>query len=455
MMMAEHDENDNNGSGVDIDKDSSNDNDENMNSDNGTKLHISRVPTTFNEDVVQRILETKLGSKDCVAEVTLIYPRDEENDDEDGKGNKTGTADDGTEGAGEDTGETAGTAKSDDEKVHRGFGFVTLSTSEWLQKALKLQTIRGGRKPTSSKKHTMYLRPYHDPKESKYKEGGDANDVMNICYLWQQNRCPYGDDCKFTHSGPGGCREIPSSKTSTKKRQKCFTYKKTGKCKRGDDCPFSHDFVPNTKTATKDKERDSNEDHDESTSASQPQNQAKPKSEKDCINWKTKGKCRKRDKCPYRHDVDVQKAALAKLKKKEKNKKRRHDGEGGFDQQHDSSNKKQKQPLSVRVFGLNYDSKEDDVRDLFKDCGKIMEITFPTFEDSGRSKGYCCVLFTSPKAVTKAVELDGCELHGRWLRIQVGKMYLRQWEQNHEKQRQDSYRDEGERQEVIAGDAGN
>jgi RNA recognition motif-containing protein len=58
-----------------------------------------------------------------------------------------------------------------------------------------------------------------------------------------------------------------------------------------------------------------------------------------------------------------------------------------------------------------------------------MEITFPTYDDSGRSKGYCGVLFTSPKAVEKAVALDGSELHGRWLRIQEGKMYLKKWEE--------------------------
>ena len=67
----------------------------------------------------------------------------------------------------------------------------------------------------------------------------------------------------------------------------------------------------------------------------------------------------------------------------------------------------------------------------FQHCGPIVELTFPTFEDSGRSKGYCGILFQSPKAVAKAVELDGKELHGRWLRVQAGKMYLKQWEEQH------------------------
>jgi RNA recognition motif-containing protein len=78
---------------------------------------------------------------------------------------------------------------------------------------------------------------------------------------------------------------------------------------------------------------------------------------------------------------------------------------------------------------MNYATTEDDIRDFFKDCGKIVEVTFPVFEDSDRSKGYCGVLFQSPKAVAKAVELDGKELFGRWLQIQAGKMYLKKWEQ--------------------------
>jgi RNA recognition motif-containing protein len=91
---------------------------------------------------------------------------------------------------------------------------------------------------------------------------------------------------------------------------------------------------------------------------------------------------------------------------------------------------KVKQTLSIRVFGLNYSTTEQDVKDFFQHCGKIVEITFPTYVDSGRSKGYCGILFASPKAVQKAVqEMNGTELHGRWLSVQEGKMFLRKWEE--------------------------
>ena len=77
---------------------------------------------------------------------------------------------------------------------------------------------------------------------------------------------------------------------------------------------------------------------------------------------------------------------------------------------------------------LNYDTKEEDIRSLFGNCGPIVDITFPTFEDSGRSKGYCGILFQSPRVVEQALLLHETELHGRWLSVQAGKMMLKQWE---------------------------
>ena len=114
---------------------------------------------------------------------------------------------------------------------------------------------------------------------------------------------------------------------------------------------------------------------------------------------------------------------------------------------------KNRQPLSVRVFGMNYDTTEQDIREFFEHCGPIMEITFPTYEDSGRSKGYCGVLFQSPKAVAKAIELNEAELHGRWLSVQAGKMYLKQWEENERKQHSTSTETESE-QAVTVGEFG-
>eukprot|EP00934_Nitzschia_sp_Nitz4_P006131 Nitzschia sp. Nitz4//scaffold201_size42423//11016//12170//NITZ4_007370-RA/size42423-processed-gene-0.18-mRNA-1//-1//CDS//3329541320//6121//frame0 len=347
------------------------------------KIHVSRIPTKFDADIVRRILCEKLG-----IEVTSSGADDEpaeshenfinveivENREEDDKAEEQGEEADPQQGDNKEKSK---------QKEHRGFGFVTFHSEELYQRAIQLQTIKGGRKPTSTKLYTMYVRPY-----------ATSENEANVCYLWTQNRCHYGDACKFSHTGPGSCLQLGEGK---KKVGKCFAFKK-GKCTKGDDCPFSHDF-------------------EVSSSESKKNPSGKAPSEKDCINWKTKGKCRKGDSCLYRHDPEL-------LKKLEQKRKRAGDKE--TEQQ-----SKQKQPLCVRVFGMAYDTTEDDIREFLQDCGKIQQVSFPTFEDSGRSKGYCGVWFSSPKAVEKAIELDGQELLGRWLSIQAGKMYLRDWEANH------------------------
>lgn len=295
--------------------------------------------------------------------------------------------------------------RRNDKQEHRGFAFITMRTPEFAQRVLKLGSIRGGAKTTSKKKFTVYLRPV------LRENGVIPNPQKRICFLWTNFRCPYGEECKFVHEGDGGCLE---KKKGAAKKKKCFDFKK-GKCKLGDKCPHSHDFE--VAETPKEKRADN---------------------EKDCINWKSKGKCRKGDKCPYRHEE-------AKRKKKRK-------GPGN-----DDESSKNRQPLSIRVFGLNYDTVEADIREFFKDCGVIVEVTFPKFEDSGRSKGYCGVLFQSPKAVAKAVEFDGQELQGRWLQIQAGKMYLKQWEEHHEQRRDPARYSEDQQQapeEPLVGEFG-
>ena len=339
------------------------------------KVFVSRIPAVFEESSVKRLLEERLG-EGSVVEVALKYPK----------------------GSGEEEREEQPESKKPSNE-HRGFAFVTFSASDLKTKAIALETIRGGAKPTSTKKHTLYIRPVvRDGNNDEDDDDGNTNNQKQVCFLWAKFRCPYGDGCKFVHEGEGGCVQQGTEKKK-KKKKKCFAYKK-GKCKRGDDCPFSHDFEVKTERICEEV--------------------TKPvdRSQKHCINWKTKGKCRKGDKCLYLHDEAVREEAL---RKKEERSKKRKQGDV----------EKVRQPLSIRVFGLNYDTNQEDVREYFRDCGTIVEITFPTFEDSGRSKGYCGVLFQSPKAVAKAVELDGQELHGRWLRVQAGKMYLKQWEEQH------------------------
>ena len=430
------------------------------------KIYIGRVPTKFTEAIVKRILVEKLGGdaadigdddKTVVEKVELIYPHDDD-DDENGKNNSKSSNNNPDGYRADRTSNRESTTKDgrekDAEKEHRGFGFVSFATADIRDSALALGTIKGKRKKTSKKSHTMYVRPYvpisdtFDDDGENNAEGGENDSQANntctpatttgrdVCYLWNLHRCPYGDECKFRHVGEGGCTKqdkdlsLSEQKQLKRKRKgKCFTYKKKGKCPKGDECPFSHDFEPDTKIGG------TEDDSGEKTTARCPV--VVPKTQKDCINWKTKGKCRKGDKCEYKHDPDLQRKALEKIAKK----KRQREGGNDDTNNEDDNNKrrrKEKQPISVRVFGLNYDTNEADIKEFIetKAGHPVKSIVFPRFEDSGRSKGYCGVYFASPKAAKDAVEkCDSAELHGRWLRVQTGKsMTVDQWEGLHHKE---------------------
>lgn len=287
------------------------------------KVHISRVPTNFTEDIVARILREHLVEDDKTTDIVeenralnqitveLIYPRT----------NNTNEKEGGRQGGKENKDEHH---YHDKEQQHRGFGYVTLPNQELYEKAVQLETLKGGRKSTSKKLKTMYLRPYATQEETENR---------NICYLWTQRRCPYGDEkCKFEHSGPGACALQNADDETKKKKGKCFAYKK-GKCNKGDDCPFSHDFEPLI-TAKNSKEETMNDIKKKRADI--------PKSEKDCINWKTKGKCRKGDKCPYRHDPDLLEKAQAKIKKRKSQMKKNNDDDATNDPK--SLLKKNKKP---------------------------------------------------------------------------------------------------------------
>ncbi|OEU11810.1 hypothetical protein FRACYDRAFT_244934 [Fragilariopsis cylindrus CCMP1102] len=479
-------------------------NDDNTDEEKYThKIYIGRVPTKFTEDTVKRILIEKMmlagttgtgtstdnNDTNIIEKVELIYPHD---DDDNNDGDKVPRSS-------KDKEDEIKKRNLDREHgidvEHRGFGFIIFSTEKYRDDALKLQTIRGGRKVTSKKLYTMYLRPYvaityddnnggggdGDNKEegvaTSSSDNANNNNARDICYLWNLHRCPYGNDCKFRHVGIGSCLKKDEDLTPDELKQikrkrngKCFLYKKKGKCDKGDECLYSHDFecvVPESER----KNDNTKKDDDRSNKSESTKSKSKiPNSLKDCINWKTKGKCRKGDKCVYKHDLELQKIALDKkaIKTKQNTKKRKHDNDNHEDEDdgdvsnkrsntnsnyQGGNNRREKQPLCVRVFGLNYDTTENDIKEFIqsklggngngsgdnsKDQNQqhlIKSVLFPKFEDSNRSKGYCGIYFASPKAALDCVsKCDNEELHGRWLRVQTGKsMTIDEWDGLHNK----------------------
>ena len=358
------------------------------NNDDSRKAFLSRIPQAFNTETIKNLLETNFGI-DCVSDVVIVYDRSDD----------ASTTNEGGSNSNRSFSDTMGKLGDKQQQQHRGFGFVTFTTQEQYQTAIDCGTVRGSISAKSHRKYTLYIRPVirsDDSNNNNYYSGSIANDdnattsvpkedERNICFLWTKHRCPYGSNCKFIHVGEGGCSTTTSN---------------------GDD-------VVTAVTKTKTKKKKHNKDDDNKTTTTKEE---KDKSQIDCINYKNKGKCRKGDKCPYRHDAN----SLRNNKKKQQllSKQLGEAGETSNTKEETMTTMKKRQSLSIRVFGLNYTTTEQDVHDYFTHCGKIMEITFPTYDDSGRSKGYCGVLFTSPKAVEKAVRglealepKDGYERH--------------------------------------------
>ena len=245
---------------------------------------------------------------------------------------------------------------------HRGFAFVTLTSKRIRDEAVEKGTVRGKRAPaktdvkvskTPKRKYTLYLRPIIREEGDERGDGsGNSGDVVdkNVCYLWSKKRCPYGDDCKFVHKGEGGCRIVTKKNGesttqndgdddgTTKKKGKYFSFRSKGKCKLGDDCPYSHDVTELSSTTTN---NDSN-NNSQKKKNDHKKNTSKDKSTKDCINWKTKGKCRKMKNCPYRHDESVKKAYLMK-KDVKLNKRKRDEAESKIKGSNDCDKKDSKE----------------------------------------------------------------------------------------------------------------
>lgn len=73
----------------------------------------------------------------------------------------------------------------------------------------------------------------------------------------------------------------------------------------------------------------------------------------------------------------------------------------------------------VYVNGYPYETTEDQVKDLFKDCGTIKNITLPRFDDNpDRCRGFGFVEFSTAEEATKALELNGTPLGKRTISVQ-------------------------------------
>mmetsp|Transcript_22067 Transcript_22067/g.30413 ORF Transcript_22067/g.30413 Transcript_22067/m.30413 type:complete len:117 (+) Transcript_22067:126-476(+) len=88
--------------------------------------------------------------------------------------------------------------------------------------------------------------------------------------------------------------------------------------------------------------------------------------------------------------------------------------------------------LFVRNFPYHY--REDDLDDLFGDCGKIIDIRIPEDRVTRRSKGFAFIKMESEKAARKALKYDGHKIENRPLKVTFAE--IKEEEENKDNQKE-------------------
>jgi RNA recognition motif-containing protein len=73
------------------------------------------------------------------------------------------------------------------------------------------------------------------------------------------------------------------------------------------------------------------------------------------------------------------------------------------------------------VGSLPWSINSDSLKELFAQYGEITEAIVITDRDSGRSKGFGFVTFSTEEAAKKALEMDGKEIEGRKVVVNIAK----------------------------------
>ena len=72
----------------------------------------------------------------------------------------------------------------------------------------------------------------------------------------------------------------------------------------------------------------------------------------------------------------------------------------------------------IFVGGLNWDATDDDLRENFGECGAITDAVVENDRDTGRSRGFGFVTYSSDEEAKAAVEkFDGQDFMGRKLTV--------------------------------------
>lgn len=73
--------------------------------------------------------------------------------------------------------------------------------------------------------------------------------------------------------------------------------------------------------------------------------------------------------------------------------------------------------FEVAVQGLSFNAFDSDIRELFNDCGNILNVKLISRPD-GKPKGFAFVKFSKKSSFNKALEYNGADHMGRAIRVE-------------------------------------
>ncbi len=73
------------------------------------------------------------------------------------------------------------------------------------------------------------------------------------------------------------------------------------------------------------------------------------------------------------------------------------------------------------VGNLPFKISSEELQDLFEEFGEVEDLVIITDRETGRSKGFGFVTFGNEESAKKALALDGKEVQGRQIRVNIAK----------------------------------
>lgn len=74
----------------------------------------------------------------------------------------------------------------------------------------------------------------------------------------------------------------------------------------------------------------------------------------------------------------------------------------------------------LHIGGLSWDTGEASLRQAFEPCGNVREVKVITDRETGRSRGFGFVTFSTGEEAQEAIRrMDGAELDGRSVKVSI------------------------------------